>query len=780
MMCAVLTTVVGVSLGASVGGAMKGRLVPVKFSDVTIADGFWATRQDVNRKVSIPHNLNTCESTGRIRNFAQAAGIDKTPFKGHYFHDSDVYKVLEGAAYSLSTHPDAALEARIDKIIDLIARSQRPDGYLNTWFTLREPGKRWTDLRVKHELYCAGHMFEAAVAHYHATGKRTFLDVACKFADHIDSVFGPGKRHAVPGHEEIELALVKLWRATGQERYVRLARFFVYEHGQAKTHDLYGEHCQDHKPIRDQDEPVGHAVRWLYLYSAVADLAAMDGDQGHIDAMERLWQNIVGKKMYVTGGVGVQHHGEGFAREYFLPNYDAYCETCASIGMAFWNHRLALLHGEGRFADLVERVLYNGALSGVSLDGAKFFYVNPLASRGDHHRQSWYGCACCPTNVVRFVAALGDYVYAGLADGDGVCILQYVNSSTTVSLKRGRVKLTQESRYPWDGRVRIRVEPTDAGEFAVRLRIPGWCDGATVVVNGARVAAEPSKGFVTIRRAWKTGDTIELDLPMPVRRVEADPNVKENVGRVAIMRGPIVYCLEDCDNGCAVDGVAIWRCAKLEAEFAPDVLGGVVRVKTTGAKAELTESDRGTFSLNAERVALTAIPYYAWDNRAPGRMVVWVPTELPKPRNLKDATIAIMARPSASHCGPSDTVTALNDNVLPKNSNDHEIPRFTWWDHKGTREWVAYAFDKPRTFSKAEVYWFDDTGKGGCRVPASWSLLWHDGKRWRPVEATSPYGVEKATFNIVTFKPVITKELRIVANLQPNVSGGILEWRLPK
>ncbi|MBN1346352.1 MAG: glycoside hydrolase family 127 protein [Phycisphaerae bacterium] len=780
MMQAILTAALGLLLTASPETGTKGKLLPVKFSDVTILDGFWAGRQEVNRRASIPHNLDTCESTNRIRNFAQAAGIDKTPFKGHIFHDSDVYKVLEGAAYSLSTHPDKELEARVDKVIDLIARAQQPDGYVNTWFTVKQPDQRWKDLRVKHELYCAGHMFEAAVAHYHATGKRTFLNVACKFADHIDRTFGPDKRHDVPGHEEIELALVKLWRATGEERYLKLSRFFVYEHGQAETHKLFGEYCQDHKPVRDQDEPVGHAVRWLYLYSAVADLAALDGDQAHIDAMERLWRNIVGKKMYLTGGVGVQHHGEGFAREYFLPNYDAYCETCASIGMAFWNHRLALLHGEGRFADLVERVLYNGALSGVSLDGAKFFYVNPLASRGGHHRQPWYGCACCPTNVVRFVAALGDYVYACLAGGDGVCVLQYVPSATTLPLAAGKVKLTQKTRYPWDGRIQITVEPEGAGEFAIRVRIPGWCENASITVNGEAVDAKPRDGFATIRRAWKVGDRIELDLPMPVRRIEPDPNVKENLGRMAMMRGPVVYCLEDRDNPCPVDQVAIAPDAKLQPGFESDLLGGVVVLRGKGARTELAEAEDGSLAVKTGPIDVTAIPYYAWDNREPGRMVVWVPTKPVKPDRLDGATIAVTARPTASHCFERDTVAALNDNVLPKSSIDHAIPRFTWWDRKGTDEWVAYTFDKPRAFTKAEVYWFDDTGKGSCRVPASWRLLWRDGKEWRPVEATSPYGLAKDQSNVLTFKPVTTDELRIQVKLRPGVSGGILEWRLPK
>ena len=557
-----ISTLTGVLLlAAAAPPADAGRvtaLTPVNFSDVTIQSEFWSPRLETNRTVSIPHNLDTCEETGRIDNFRHNAGVPaKAPFRGHIFHDSDVFKVLEGVAYSLHTHPDPELAARLDEIIELIRGSQQPDGYLNTWFSVREPEKRWQNLRSAHELYCAGHMFEAAVAHYRATGKRTFLDVACKYADYIGSVFGPGKRHGIAGHPEIELALVKLGRATGEERYLNLARFFVEEHGNDEHRGLFGGYCQDHLPVREQTEPVGHAVRFLYFYSGVADLAALDADQGYIDTMEGLWQYIAGKKMYVTGGVGVQGHGEGFANAYYLPNYNAYCETCASIGMVFWNHRLALLHGEGRFADLVERLLYNGAISGVALDGSKFFYVNPLASRGNHHRQPWYGCACCPTNVVRFIASLGQYVYGAAADGQGVCVLQYVGGEGTVELKTGKVRLVQETRYPWEGAVKITVQPEGAEDFAVRVRIPGWCDGATVAVNGEKVNAAPVDGFVSIRRAWKGGDKIELDFPMPVRQVAADPNVKEDVGRLAVMRGPVVYCFEDVDNPCPVDQVAI-------------------------------------------------------------------------------------------------------------------------------------------------------------------------------------------------------------------------------
>ncbi|HIQ20770.1 MAG TPA: glycoside hydrolase family 127 protein [Planctomycetes bacterium] len=754
------------------------KLRPVDFSKVTIQSEFWSPRLEANRKATIPHCLEMCETTGRIDNFRHAAGVrPRGPFRGHIFHDSDVFKVLEGVAYSLHTHPDAKLEARLEEIVDLVRRSQQPDGYLNTWFIVKEPERRWQNLQHAHELYCAGHMFEAAVAHWRATGRRTFLDVACRYADYIDSVFGPGRRHGIAGHPEIELALVKLWRATGDERYLNLARFFVEEHGNAKHRKLFGAYCQDHAPVREQHEPLGHAVRFLYFYSGVADLAAVDGDPGYIKTMERLWQFIVNKKMYITGGVGVQGHGEGFARPYYLPNYDAYCETCASIAMVFWNHRLALLHGQGRFADLVERLLYNGALSGVSLDGSKFFYVNPLASRGNHHRRPWYGCACCPTNVVRFVASLGQYVYGQMADGAGVCVLQYVGGTATVPVGGGSVRLTQKTRYPWEGRVEIQVHPHTAEPFTIQVRIPGWCRGAVITLNGQPIEARPHDGFVSIRRQWTRGDTIVLDLPMPVRQVSADPRVEANVGRLAIMRGPVVYCLEDADNPSPVDQVAVAEGARFRTEFRPDLLGGVTVIQVTGRQQSIVEADDG-LRTETRDVTLTAIPYYAWDNRQPGRMVVWVPTEPPKP-DLRGATIAMLARVSSSHCWHADSPNALNDNVLPAKSNDQRIPRFTWWDHRGTTEWVQYEFAKPKTLDAAEVYWFDDTGRGYCRVPESWRLLWWDGEQWKPVEATSPYGTERDRFNRVHFHPVTTTALRLEVRLQPKFSGGILEWRLP-
>ena len=733
---------------------------PVNFSDVTIQSDFWSPRQETNRRVSIPHNLDTCEETGRIDNFRHASGATaRGDFRGHIFHDSDVYKVLEGVAYSLHTHPDPEMKARLDEIIERIAGSQQEDGYLNTWFTVAKPADRWKNLAHDHELYCAGHMFEAAVAHYYATGDRRFLDVACRFADYIDSVFGVGKRHGIAGHPEIELALIRLWRATGEQRYLDLSRFFVDEHGNDKHRELFGGYAQDHLPVREQTEPVGHAVRFLYFYSGVADLAAIDGNEEYVKTMDRLWDYIVTKKMYITGGVGVQGHGEGFANAYDLPNYEAYCETCASIGMVFWNHRLTLLHGDAKYADLVERLLYNGALSGISLDGSKFFYVNPLASHGDHHRQPWYGCACCPTNVVRFVASLGQYPYASIGNGEGVCVLHYVSGDAEIRLPMGNVRVSQETNYPWDGDVKITITPPQAAKLTIRVRVPDWCENAKLRVNDEPVDERVEHGFVSIQRIWEPGDAIRLELPMAVRRVPANPQVQSQAGRMAVMRGPIVYCLEDVDNPCPIDQVAISDDATFQTEYQDDLLGGVTVLRTQGTQSGIIEADGG-LSMRANEVELVMVPYFAWDNRAPGKMAVWIPTDPPQAANSQNATIAVLAKTSASHCHSADTTVAAIDNLLPANSSDHSIPRMTWWDHRGSKEWIALEFDQPRTLSTAEIYWFDDSGQGSCRVPASWRLLYRDGNDWRPVEASSGYGVSPDQFNVVTFEPVKTTALR--------------------
>ena len=763
-------------------------LSAVPFTDVKVQDDFWAPRIETNREVSLPHNFKWCEDTGRFSNFAKAAGDVEGKFEGIYFNDSDVYKVLEGASYSLADHPDPVLDKMTDDAIAKIAAAQHENGYLNTYFTLVEPDKKWTDFRVRHELYCAGHLFEGAVAHYRATGKTTLLDVATRFADRIDELFGPNGRHEVPGHEEIELALVKLAQATGQERYLDLAEFFLDVRGdESKRQSIFGPYCQDHQPVREQSEIVGHAVRAMYLYSGVADVAAYTGDQGYIQAMDRLWQDVVRRKMYITGGIGARHSGESFGDPFELPNDSAYCETCAAIGLALWSHRLNLMHGDAHYADVLERVLYNGVLSGIGMDGEHFFYVNPLASGGGHHRQPFFPCACCPTNVVRFVPSIPGYVYA--VGKHGVFVNLYVAGVGKIVTPGGTpVKLTQETRYPFDGKVRLVLDdmPKQTGWFQVNLRIPQWCDGAKLSLNGR--AVDPIRmvnGYANICRYWDPGDVIELDLPMEIKRIEANPRVKANAGRVAIARGPIVYCFEGCDNDGRVRNIVLDREPKLTARHRWDLLGGVTVIEGR-ARGDRT---------------VTAVPYYAWDHRDPGEMLVWVrqdgKSRSPEVvdsawqdklyRPLDPDTLGEseplapieMALPSASHRHGNNVLSALNDQVEPKDSCDQTIPRFTWWDHKGTVEWVQYDFDEPVKVSAVEVYWFDDERiKRHCRAPQSWKLLYKMGDTWQPVTGPSAFGTEIDKYNRTTFDPVQTSGLRIEVQLKEPWSGGILEWKV--
>jgi DUF1680 family protein len=757
--------------------AEQQKLSAVPLTDVRIDDVFWALRQRVAREKTLPHNFRMCEETGRIDHFAKAAGRMEGKFEGYFFNDSDVYKTLEGAAYALMLERDPELERYVDDVTAKIAAAQEPDGYLNTYFALTDSEERWSNLRVRHELYCAGHLIEAAVAHYQATGRRTLLDVAVKFADLIDSLFGPDKRHDIPGHEEIELALVKLARLTGEERYNKLAEFFIEQRGRAEQRDLYGDYCQDHLPVREQSEIVGHAVRAMYLYSAVADIAALTGDHGYMDAMDRIWEDVVQRKMYITGGIGPSAHNEGFTVPYDLPNDTAYAETCASIGMILWNHRLNLLHGDARYADVLERVLYNGLLSGISLDGVKFFYTNPLGSKGNHHRRPWYTCACCPPNVLRVLLSLGQYIYA--YSDDAVYVNLYVGSSVKIPVAGTTVTLRQETKYPWDGKVRITVDPAESAEFAICLRIPGWSRHATTGLDDGRAPARTvlQDGYARIQRKWKRGDVANLELPMPIRRIAANPRVRANTGKVALQRGPLVYCLEAADNGGRVRHLTLPRDARLHAEHRPDLLGGVTAIRGTALATDNEGWDDALYQHAAEAKStdFVAIPYYAWDNRAAGEMVVWLPES---PLLLEPPPVRWVTA-SASHCWPSDTLLALHDRQEPESSSDHGIPRFTWWPRRGSQEWVQYDFDEPRRVSSVEVYWFDDEAAGGgCRVPASWKLLYRDGESWREVQSATNYGAELNQFNRVSFTPMETTGLRIEVQLQDEHSGGILEWRV--
>jgi len=626
------------------------RLHPVPFANVQIEDRFWAPRIRVNREVTIPHEYRQCKDTGRIEAFMLnwKPGMEPKP---HYFWDSDVAKWIEAASYSLATYPDPDLDALLDEVIEKVAFAQQPDGYLNVYFTVVEPENRWKNLGMWHELYCAGHMIEAGVAHYQATGKHTLLDVVCRYADYIASVFGPGKHDGCPGHEEIELALVKLYRVTGERRYLDLSRFFLDQRGkkpsyfqremehltrdQARGHlhffqkddGFSTEYCQDHLPVREQSEVTGHAVRAMYLYCGMADVAAETGDEGLLWANRNLWDNVCRHRMYVTGGIGPSRHNEGFTEDYDLPNLTAYAETCAAVGLVFWNHRLLQLEGDGKYADVMERALYNGTVSGVSLDGTRFFYVNPLESRGDHHRQEWFGCACCPPNIARLIASIGGYIYS--QTDTGVYVHLYVQGSGKLQIGGREVVLKQQTDYPWDGRVKMVVEPEAPLDFVLNLRLPGWCRAATLAVNGHTVDLERivHRGYARLERNWQKGDTVELSLAMPVERVYASPAVREDGGCVALQRGPVVYCLEQADNDVPLHTILLPEDAGLKAEFDPDLLGGVVAI--TGQARVIDDSDWDgelyrQYPPRLKPYTIKAIPYYAWDHRQPGEMRVWI------------------------------------------------------------------------------------------------------------------------------------------------------------
>jgi hypothetical protein len=620
---------------------------PIPFTHVRIDDGFWQPRLRTNRRVTIPYDFQTCEETGRIDNFAKAAGWLDGEFEGIRFNDSDVFKVIEGAAYALSRHPDPALDAYLDDLIAKIAAAQEDDGYLFTTRTIdpdnpaRDAGEmRWSSLRGSHELYNLGHLYEAAVAHYRATGKRALLDVALRSADLVADLFGPDKLRDVPGHEEIEIGLVKLYRVTGEGRYLDLARFFVEERGRAHGHrrELYGPYAQDHAPVVEQDAAVGHAVRAGYLYAGVADVAALTGDADLLDAIDRIWEDVVARKLYITGGIGARHEGEAFGAPYELPNATAYNETCAAIANVLWNHRLFLLHGDAQYLDVLERTLYNGFLAGVGFSGRAFFYPNPLAADGETAfnkgaatRQPWFGCSCCPTNVVRLLPSLPGYVYARQAGR--VYVNLYIAGEATLAVNDTEVRLTQATRYPWDGDVAITVTPARPRAFELRLRVPGWARGrpvpsdlyrysdptappVTLAVNGAPVPLELAQGFAVISRTWRPGDSVTLHLPMPVRRVLSHPQVTENAGRVALERGPLVYCAEGVDHAVSVFDLVVPAAAELVVQREPELLPGVTVV-------------RGPALADGAPVELTAIPYYAWSHRGVGEMAVWLRREAP-------------------------------------------------------------------------------------------------------------------------------------------------------
>jgi DUF1680 family protein len=616
---------------------------PVNFSRVNITDAFWRPKMDKVATVTLGACIYQTEvKTPRIRNFEKVARHRGEAHEGIFYDDSDVFKALEAIAYSLKYHPDSAMEAKADEWIDKIGAAQLPDGYLNTYFTLRGLDKRWTDMSM-HEDYNGGHLIEAAVAYYDATTKRKLLDVAIRWADHFDSLFGPGKRDWVTGHQELELALVKLYRVTHQDKYLKLAHWLLEERGHqlAKgytwTEWKDTAYVQDLVPVKDQTRITGHAVRAMYMYTGAADVAALTGDEGYLQAMKTVWQDVVYRNMYITGGIGSSGSNEGFSKDFDLPNQQAYCETCASVGMVFWNQRMNALTGDAVYADVLEKSLYNGALDGLSISGDRFFYGNPLASTGNTERREWFGTACCPANIARLVASLGNYIYA--RSTRDLWVNLFIGNDARVDLEGGELPVHMETGYPWDGRVKITVSPSRKMAATLHVRIPGWARGIaspgglydfadtvrrpfTLKINGGPVAYSTEKGYAVIKRDWQKGDQLELELPMEARLVMASREVKADQGRLAIQRGPLIYCVEGADNQSKAWNILLPE----QTPFLPgtEIIAGEGVVTLRATLPVITAGEDGT-TVHTEHRTVTAIPYYAWSNRGRGPMQVWLP-----------------------------------------------------------------------------------------------------------------------------------------------------------
>ena len=779
----------------------------VPFTQVHINDGFWAPRIETNRKVSIPSAFHECEVNGRFDNFAIAGGLKKGEHRGDFsFDDTDPYKIIEGASYALAVEYDQQLDNYLDSVINLIAAAQEPDGYLTTCVTNKCDrlsgwwGKsRWEKIN-SHELYNSGHLYEAAVAHYLATGKRNLLDVAIKNADLVCEVFGPaeGQIHRPSGHPIVEMALVKLYKVTGDNKYLDAAKYFVEETGRGTDGHRLSEYSQDHKPILDQDEIVGHAVRAGYLYSGVADVASLTNDTAYFNALERVWDNMASKKLYITGGIGSRPQGEGFGPNYELNNHTAYCETCAAIANVYWNYRMYLATGDAKYADVYERALYNGVPSGVSLSGDRFFYDNPLESMGEHYREKWFGCACCPGNVTRFMASIPQYMYA--TQGDDILVNLYIQSDSEINTENNKVKLTQTTDFPWNGDVLVNVDPENEGEFALRLRIPGWAEnspvptnlysftsapskGYEVKVNGKKADVMTGNGYATIKRNWKKGDKVELSLPMEVRRIKANDNVEEDKGRIALQRGPVVFCLEGKDQpDSLVFDKYIPENAIITAEYKPELLSGVMTLKTEGKKVNRDGS--------VSDVALTAIPYCTWNNRGADNMEVWVaeaeeyafpqtvPTIASRAQMYSEPTALNSDAPAAT--SNLNWAWGYNDQWEPKSSADNSKPYHYWWLREGTPENICYRFEEPTEVNNVDIYWLAfDHYDVDYDAPESWELFYRTGdNKWAPVKAKTPYGIELDKYNHLEFEPVTTTDLKVVAKLKEGKSGGVIEWKV--
>ncbi len=790
------------------------RSAPV--GSVTIDGGFWGPRLTTNATVTVPHNFAFLENTPRMANFDRAAGIDPKPFAGNAAYDSDVFKVIEGAAFSLQTRPGEVAETALARQVARVIAAQQDDGFLCTRFILQEQESRWVDFRKSHLLYSAGHLFEAGVAYHDATGKRDLLDASCRYADLIASRFGPGKAHDVPGHQEIELALVKLYQATGGQRYLDLCKFFLDQRGRAHGKDeavadgkpRSADYNQDRIPLVGETKAIGHAVRAGYTYAAMTDIAALCDDRKYSRALDRIWKDIVERKMYITGGSATgQYHDEGFGDPYSLPNETAYCETCGTASTVLWSHRMALLHADTQYIDVLERALYNGVISGISLAGDQFFYTNPLASRGNDRRRSSFNPACCQSNLVRIIPQVGAMAYATEAGTGTAYVNLFVAGKATLDVAGGPLRLRQETDYPHDGRIRITVESASAEPLTIAIRIPGWAENRpvpsdlyhfadpglerpTLTVAGQPVSLDAEranirKGYVRLRRTWHAGDVIELNLPMPVRRVLANEKVEANRGRVALQRGPLVYCVEAIDNGgLRTDAIVLPDKAAFTTARRKDLLGDVVMI-TGEAEAAFEPSPGAPAKIRPH--SMVAIPYYAWANRGEGYMDVWLPRAIPTATPLPAATAGAVATVSASVKRSDAQLSALNDRRAGPKSGYRATSRFIWPEETKGTQWIQYEWDEARQLSQSDIYWAIDQPEKvywsermrgiPLKRPKSWKLLYKDGDAWRPVKTGDEYAVHLDQANRVRFTPIETTAVRLEIEMS-DAPCGIQEWSI--
>jgi DUF1680 family protein len=765
----------------------------VPFTDVEITDDFWRPRLETNRTVSLPQMLDHYEKAG----------------------SSPDVRLIEAASYMLAKHPDPALKSRIDSMLDREIEGVRR--HKGVWSTAGDG-----------DFIGAGHFMEAAVAYFEATGSRKLLDVAIEIADDIDARFGPHKRHDIGNHEGIKMGLLRLYRATGNQKYVELAKFFLEQRGNASGHALYGPYAQDHAPVKQQTRAIGHAVRATYLYNSLTEIAALTGDTEYAQADEQIWDDAVSKRTYLTGGVGSYRDEEDFGDDWDLPNLACWNEICAAVGNAWWNHRMFLLKQDAKYVDVMERILYNGLLAGVSLDGRTFLYQTPLATRAGFERHEWFGPNCCPPNICRFLASLGNLIYA--RSGQDV----YVNLFVGSRAKAGDISLTQETNYPWDGAAKITVDPGQARTFAIYVRIPGWAQNQpmpgilyrpmtmreptfTLAVSGRPAQYVLNRGYARIERQWSPGDSIQLNLPMPVEKVLADPHVADDRGMVALERGPLVFAAEGVDNDGSVSNLVIPDGADLQYAWRRDLMGGIGTL--TG---KVYRMSRAKQVVDKREATLTAIPYYAFANRTSGEMSVWLARNEAKARVAPAPSIASTSRATSSvengtvadnypgHQPPtiakrfyplsqdgSGDIRAIQDQVEPVSSEDGSSTFLRLHPESGSQAWVEYDFRAPAKVSSVEVYWKDD--KQYCLAPKSWRLLYKAGKVWKPVSADGAYGVALDRFNRVSFEPVSTSALRLEIELQPKVykkgtlgppdanyldrdltwyEGGLIEWKV--